>query len=296
MGSIRTLRARLSFSSYIHHIRYTLVRLRANPLTAAHIAPFEALRDECLQAQQEELTLLEEQAEAQARVDIADDALNALASRFSRELMNITGERRDHVLYVHYFKDKNVTELRRPVLGEQLDAMRDWIPPTQTSPHPTLRAMAPELMAAVAAGDAAATAKNDVARRRREFRDLGAKYQFVERLNATRKEIHGALAKMSHEHTGLSSDFADQFFRRDESRGEEGEPSTLEEANALVEELLAALEDARELVAVFEAEAAAEAEAEAARVADEAAIKELDKAMAALKAQRKVLEERVSDR
>src|SRR6185295_6405416 len=64
---------------------------------------------------------------------------------------------------------------------------------------------APHANAAVAARDNARQAN-------REFRDVGERRRWVDRMNAARKEVYGTLAKLPHEGLGLPSDFADQFF------------------------------------------------------------------------------------
>jgi len=287
MAAIRTLDARTALPTLLVEICYTLSRLRAHPLGAPYVAMFEGLRAQYTQTYTEDVELLEGQADAQAVVDVADEDLNDLADRFSRTLLTITKSDRGHPLYRYYFPDKDLAGLKRPVLGSQLTAMTAWVSPAQASEHPAIQAMAPELAAAVAAGAQAEKNKKEAARLRREFRDLGGRREFVDALNAARKEAHGGLAKLPHTQTGLPANFADRFFRRDPGRPEvDEEEETSETVRARIEELHTAIAAAEERLAELLAEEEVEARAAQARAAQEAKVAELDRAMAELQAKR----------
>lgn len=274
-------------------VRYTRSRLHAHPQGAPFTAAFDALRDECLAAIQEDLQLQEAQTDAQATVDIANDALNGLCNRFSKAILTITGESREHGLYQHFFKGKDLTAFKRPVIGDKREKMDDWVAPSQSGEHPALLAMAPELVAALDAADDAVEAKREALRLRAEFRDVGNRRKLVDHVNAVRKSTYGSLASIAHSTTGLPANFADLFFRKAKSKPqaeENEEPETVEEAMARVEELREALAEAEALVADFEAEAQAEAQALQARAARAAERARIDAQIAALTAQREALE------
>ena len=272
----------------LSHIRYALSKMKAHPLAAPHVAVFEGLRTECLQVQATDLDLIEDQADAQARVDVANESLNVMVTRFSRGLLNITGDNRSNPTYIFFFGEKPLAEFKRPILAGKLKAIAKWIPALQGA-HPSLQAMGPELIAAVAAGEAAATAKEEATQARRHFREVGAWRQLTDRHNAVRKEVHGALAKLPHEHPTLPTNFADQFFRRDTSRPEVEEAETLpteEAVHAHMKDLRAEMDAAEERLTELQAQAKAEAEAAEARAKQEATIAELDRALAELQAKR----------
>lgn len=290
----RILHRRTSLSTSLVEIRYTLSRLRAHPLGAPHIPVFEALRAQCLQGLGQEVELLEEQADAQARVDASDDVLNGLATRFSRTLLNLTGDDRSHPTYTFYFGDTPLADFKRPILGAQLARMAAWIPSLATA-DPSLQAMQGELTAAVAAGQQAAQAKEAAIQHRREFRDIGPRRALVDRLNSVRKETHGALAGLPHENSLLSSNFADQFFRREQSRVDADADAldSVEAVQARLEELRAEIAAAEARLHEFEVEAENEKKAEEERAANEASLAAIDKAMADLQAQRDALAARL---
>lgn len=83
---------------------------------------------------------------------------------------------------------------------------------------PALAALAPEAETHVAAGNAATLLRDNAQQANRTFRDVGERKQFIDKLNANRKEIHGALAKLPFEHPNLPTDFADGFFYSEAAR------------------------------------------------------------------------------
>lgn len=296
MARVRTLDPRTSLSTLLVEIRYTLSQLRAHPLAATHAPRFENLRTECMQVHAEDLALLENQADAQAVVDVTNDGIDVEATRFSRVLLTITGENRKHALYRFYFGEKTLPEFKRPILSTQLKAMRAWIPSLQTA-DPALQALGPALTAAVEAGEQAAQGKEDAVRLRREFRDIGARRVFIDRLNIARKEVHGALSALPHEHTHLPSNFADQFFRRDPGRDDvEEEEETEESLLAHIEALHGDIAATEERLAELRAQAEAEAKAAAERAASEAAVAELDRMVAEMQAKRAAIAATLEER
>ena len=95
----------------------------------------------------------------------------------------------------------------RPKLGVQLEAMRPWSHSLVTSDFPALKAMAPELDHLISAADKAVTSRTDTRNQIRKFRDVGARRQVFEKVNAARKKAHGDLAKLAIETPGLPSDY-----------------------------------------------------------------------------------------
>jgi hypothetical protein len=131
--------------------------------------------------------------------------------------------------------------------------------------------------------------KDQAAAQRRELRELGARRQLADRLNGVRKEVHGALAKLPHEHTHLPTGFADQFFRRDPGRTDaEGDDSleTVKAAEIRIKALLADTAAAEARLAELKAEAEAEEKAAQERTEKEAEIAQLDLDMAELQTKR----------
>ncbi|EYF06129.1 hypothetical protein [Chondromyces apiculatus] len=293
--TIKTLNAEMALLTLFPHVTYTLERLKAHPLGAPHVATFQELRDRGLQILTTELAVTDAQAGAQAQVDIADDRLDAFASLVSKAVLTLTSESREHLLYTHYFGSKTLSDFKRPVLGEQLVKMRGWLSSFETSPHPSLQALAPELTQLVAQADAATNAREAARQQNRIFRDVGLRRQWVNDLNAVRKEVHGALSKVMHQHTGLPPGFADSFFARERKRPKAGEVETMDALLALKASLQGELLEVEERMASLQEAEEAERQAADARAAEEAELVEIDKAVAALEKKRKALREKLEE-
>jgi hypothetical protein len=295
--AVRTLDHRTSLLGLFPHLSYTLSRLKARPEGAPHVAAFEEVREEGVQVLTTEIGLAEQVASAQSLVDVADDNLDDFASRVSKAVLTITKDHKDTKLYAHFFGQKTLSEFRRPVLKGQHEAMERWLPSLEQSPYPALQGMAAELSALLAQADAAVLARNAARQQNRFFRDVGDRKRWVDRLNATRKEVYGALSKLPHENPGLPSGFADQFFQKETRRegGEGDEPEgTAEELRAQVDELRAALAEMEARLAAAEAAEAEMKRAEAARAEAEAQLAELDRAAAGIEQRRAELQARLA--
>jgi hypothetical protein len=303
MAALRTLSPRNALTSLLPHLVYTLSRLKAHPLGAPHVAVFEGQRAAWTQVFLQEVAVIEAMTNAQARVDAAGAALDQLAARVAKATLTVTGDDRKHPLYVLFFAKKTLSSFRRPVLGAQLVAMTGWRIPLLQSPHAELAALAPELEAVLVEAEAAGRAQAEARAENRRFRDAGARRQFVDGLNACRKELHGTLSKLPHLHAGLPADFAEEFFLREGGRDRDDEGEGEGEAPRTPEALRARIGGLREGLAAAEAELAALEAAEAAaaarraaeaRAADEARLREVMRAMAEMDQQRAALEARLA--
>jgi hypothetical protein len=277
------------------HIAFTDRWLRAHPLTQGLpiTGVFHTLVDDCQATQQKEFELDDKVAEVTVAASILDMELNVFAQRVSNAVLVLTGGNRAHDLYLHFFGDKPLHLFVKPVLGNQLTAMRKWIPSLTGSEHPSLKTLGEELPALIQKAEDAATAVEDAEQARTDFREVGERRQFIDKVNALRKETYGILSTLPHKHTGLPSNFADQFFLRDRSRkGEEATVESLEEElndlkkeisekEAQLNELKQARDEANQKAAADEAARAA-AKLELAEVVKELAEKQ--KKISALKA------------
>ena len=142
---------------------------------------------------------------------------------------------------------------------------------------------------------AANGARETARQQNRVFRDVGLRRQWVNDLNAVRKEVHGALSKVMHQHTGLPAGFADSFFARERKRPKADEVETMDALLALKESLHGEIEEVEARIAALQEAEEAERQAAEARSAEEAELVELDKAMAALEKKRKALREKLDE-
>lgn len=293
----RTLQLRASLVALLKETRYTLSRLAAHPLGTPHVPAFQGLRSKCMTVLAAELDHQEAISEAQAKVDAADDNLDDFAGRLSKALLIITRDDRTHSTYLHFFGDKTLTDFRRPTLGEQYLAMVGWSGSLQGSEHASLKAMAPELADLLAVAADAMKAKAAAKQQNKQFRDVGERKQLVDELNAARKEIYGALAKLPHVQPGLPSNFADQFFRRETTDDAAEEPEeTVESVTARIASLEEELKQEKARLEELKTEETEAAKAAKALEDDKAALAALETEMAEAAKKAEALRAKISKR
>lgn len=246
----------------LREIQYTVAQMSYEPLAAAHLATFKALREEWKGVLVDEIGILDELAIAQAAVDRADLGIDGFATRVSNAVNEHTDGATRKQIRKALFKDKSLSKFRRPVLGGQLIAMLDWSDTLTKCGVPALAAMAAEAATLTAAGKSAADLRSAAEKKNRDFRDIGERKQFIDKVNGSRKEAHGALGKLPFQNPALPQGFADAFFYSEAPRDEE---ETLDEVKASIEELEAQLAERRTLLKKLEDDAVNEAKAEADR-------------------------------
>jgi hypothetical protein len=262
------------------HIAFTFRRVIAHPLTQSLVPTYTDLLKEWPAVQTTELELLDQIDDAKITVAATDTALNTMARRVSKDVLTIVGENHEDPLYQHLFTGKPLHLFTRPVLGPQLAAMKTWGPPLDGSGHPSLKALALELPDLIEAADEAAKAKAAALAKYDEFRDVGERKKYCDKLNAVRKESHGFLATLPFKHAGLPSNFADLFFRRARPADETEEEPTIESVEATIAELQGEMTEQQMLLATLK-EAADKAAAEAkAKLAKAAQLEAIEKEMA----------------
>jgi hypothetical protein len=252
----RLLKNTIALLTLLIDLRYTLSRLLAHPLTSSFLPAFQALRTKWTEVHTQEITLHEALSDARAQVDIADTALDDFAARFSNAVLALTGQKRDAPLYVHFFP-KPLSEFRKPILAGQLRDMKNWLLSLATTPHSTLAAMKTELETLVTAGEKATQARDTIVLKIRDFRDVGERAQLITKINAERKDLHGALSKLALSTPGLPSNFQNQFFKLADSDDEAEE--TVESLDAEIKELEERLAERNKLLVELKQEAADEA-------------------------------------
>lgn len=281
-----------SLAGILARLVYSLSRFRANPATAAQSSALQPYRARWDVINAEEITIQEEISYAQALVDEADDGVDDFCGRFSKAILVITKDDTAHALYTFYFGGKTLSEFCAPKLNLQIKAMKNWVEPLQKSPHPTLLAMAPELVTLLAQADTAMDAKEKARRHNREFRDVGARRQFVDELNGARAAAYGELDKMRFVVPGLTANFADRFFPV-ESEPDDAEEDTVASVKARIASQEKALAEDRTLLQTLEAQAAQAAQEAEQRRQDEAALAAVQQQREELRQQEEALLEKL---
>ena len=195
--------------------------------TTAHLQAYPFLQPQTIQHEativdlnllvQIEISLLRALMHAEARMVVVDGHIDILASAIDGTIRVENGRDRKSLVHQRYFNNVQPSRFKRPLLGEQLESMREWIP-SLTAPQssPTLQGYGTQLAERVVEADGTVRAEAD-ARRNLAAHELGARKVFIDRLNAMRQALYGQLAELPHSRPDLSlpPDFAFRFFLRD---------------------------------------------------------------------------------
>lgn len=273
--AIRNLSHLISLVALRCEIIATHNEVKAHPLTQGYAPVYEGLRNDWSVVFDEELGLRDGLGAAIARIGWIKVLINAVASRVSKALLNLTQDDRTHPLYVAYFKKKSLCEFKRLALLAQTDAMRGWIPELTGNDVPALAVLGAEVNAAVTAADNAMTTRDALETQIGFFRDTGNRKKLFSKVNAVRKQTHGDLSKMPHEKLGLPTNFADLFFLHESNAAEK--PPTLDSIDKELAILEQQLTEKKEQRKALEAELESEVKEEAERVMNQVAIAELKK-------------------
>ena len=211
----------LPIDAPIHEIEeelyYTTAHLQAYPVLEPQAIQHEALIADCIQLMQTESALTRALMRAEALVVVADVHLDAVTTTLEGTMRVESGGERKSLTHLRYFGNVQPSRFKRPVLGEQLETMRNWIP-SLVGPQssPALQAQGVQLAGCVAEADAARAAE-DEAERNIADHELGPRKVFVDRFNALRQALYGQLAELPHSRPELNlpPDFAHHFFLRD---------------------------------------------------------------------------------
>ncbi|MCC6555855.1 MAG: hypothetical protein IT372_23070 [Polyangiaceae bacterium] len=283
----RDLPIDIATSDLDEEISHTLTFVRAYPILASLVAPFEASLQEWLGLYQTERTLERAVTAARAVIIVIDDELDALAMKLSNVLLAEVGEKkRKSPRYLRYF-DEPPSRLMRPLLGDQLKKMREWVP-SLTDPQcsPPVRDCGQKLAALVQRADDAVKAMGEAEQALTDFQTLGPKKGFIDRLNALRLSAFAQIAELprSQPELDLPASFANRFFLRDSGSRKPTIPE-LEESILQQRARLAKLE-------ALLAKLVQEEEAEA-RLAEEAEMRTAMKALEEAEKQRAEAEKQV---
>lgn len=264
MGTISTLAVDASYETLTDELSYPLVRCEARPLTAGLAPALAALLTDVATTESDERKLVLEVLRAEILVTLADEDIDVTVDAVVNTILTITGGDRDHDLYTHFLGDKTPAELKEPILAEELETVRAWVPTLTTSPYPSLAAFAPVLDQQVADADKAVAKLTTASQALKSFREVGPRRALVDKINAKRKATYGDLGEIAHSNPQLNlpKDFADRFFLHDQRRRRK---PTSKELRVRLEAARTAVADIEAKTTRAEADEKAEAEVRAAR-------------------------------
>jgi hypothetical protein len=218
MPSSRTIDPDEPFDDIDAELAHTCLFLLACPLTPALAAPIVALRTElpavrALQAQHTDAVQAQE-----ANALFIDDDGNTLVDEVKvATLAEVKGEYQA-TLYKQLFIDKSPTQLKKPVLGPQLEQMRVWPAILASTSNAVLHALGLRTATFVVHGDAANAALASAQTKLDTFLS-GPRAAYVDKVNAARKLTYGKLAELAHNQPAgtLPAGFPERFFLHDTS-------------------------------------------------------------------------------
>jgi hypothetical protein len=214
---MRTLPYQFPLLDLASELGFTSAQCKAHPLGAALAKDFDDLLATTQKAILKEIDLVVALAAAEAKVARADDALNQLLDQINLVLLGLVGKNREAPLYQRFFGGQRPSDAKRPILGAQLEMMRDWIPTLQAATQPELKGLAAPVEAGVKAADMAVVALRKAEQELADFTEIGDCKDLIDKANAARKAAYGKLAEAVHKNPSLNlpSDFAEQFFARE---------------------------------------------------------------------------------
>jgi hypothetical protein len=194
---------------------FTLGKLQSHPLAAPFTSQFDTFQTSWQATDAARTALLIALAKADGATSSADDTLDDFVDTLDRTLLIVVKNDRKSPLYQLYFGEKLPHELKRPILDDELVRVRKFIPSLQGSPVAQLSALAPALVTAVAAADAAVTAKQNAQQALDDFDTTGGKATLIGQFNVLRQTVYGQLAAIPHQNVAaaLPTTFGDRFFR-----------------------------------------------------------------------------------
>jgi len=162
----------------------------------------------------EELDLLANKHESDAAAELADNDLDALNDLIAPAALIEAKNDRGKPPYSLLYATQRPSDVKRPILGGQLDLMITWPPTLAQCQSTNLKTDAVSLEAACHVGEEAQAGQAKAETAFTNFRAIGTRKQAVDKLNAARKSIHGKLGEIQHNHPELGAGWADSFFRQ----------------------------------------------------------------------------------
>jgi hypothetical protein len=268
------------------YARHTLLKLRIHPYAWAKTLGTKLatlLKEEIDPALVTEQKLLDAVADAETVVDIVDIELNSLARKAEVYSRVYVGPLRTEVRTTLFGQDP-ISQFVKPILNDQLRAMRLWPKYLATLAAQSLKDLGPSVETAVQAADDAIKALTQAETNLAAFRS-GTHAQLVKQVNLVFHDIWSEATRQAKE-TGVDPTEG-LFLKTRRNRP----PLTLARARAELAAREEEVKEARTALAELEAEAQTELEEDKKRAAQQAELVTLQKAEAELASRIKALKD-----
>lgn len=208
MAGIVTFSPRTTLTTIRDEFRFSAARLNQHRWTADIAARFTAFEERLAAAEREGEELSMAQEECNAAGQFIDEELDDLVDLVT----GVTGNRRGPGLYRELFGNKRVFDFKRPIMNEQLDAMKGWQDVLADRDDPVLTRVAQGLEQLIPRAEEIRAKQQSARARRVMFRETGTRFQVIGQFNALRKSTLGELSKLQHDNN-RDSGWAESFFR-----------------------------------------------------------------------------------
>jgi hypothetical protein len=142
-----------------------------------------------------------------------DNRCDGHVDDFNVALLAVVNQNRRAPHYALYFKDIP-SRIKRPVLGDELATLRDWLPLLERETDPRLQPFHALFSQDVADANAALAARTAAEEALRHSRATGEIARFFDRVELVRDDVYGQLDqyRVQHPELDLPRDYASQFF------------------------------------------------------------------------------------
>lgn len=246
--SARHLSYDLTSEQAYQEVMFTIAALTSSPYGTQFLPYFQSMLQRCKTIRETRLDMEGAITIARAQMTSCDAALESTIDLVDKIILLITNDRAS-ALYKLFFKNPP-SQMKRPVLGAQLEAQRGWLSLLEGQNIPEkLKELKPRLTTQIQAADQATLAKKSAEKKLEEFLTVGEWKKFIDDLNKIRIDTYSALDKIvvDNPDATLGRSFAKTFFLQ--VRNSYAQLDLDEELSLTHEEL----EEARSRVNVLEA-------------------------------------------
>ncbi|EYF01338.1 hypothetical protein [Chondromyces apiculatus] len=218
MNQLRTIGLDEDLDEVDVELAHTEAATASDLLTATLTPAFTQLREDLVALRSQEVDHHDAVRNAAARAFPIDDELNGITDQVKVRTLALARNDYQDQRYRQYFGDQSPSELKRHVLGEQLEVMRTWVAMLDAHGDPELAEISQRLAPIVERADAVVNAQA-VAQQHLDAFEVGARKAFIDQVNGQRKLAFGRLGEIIHAtpERRLTSSYTERFFLQNTS-------------------------------------------------------------------------------
>lgn len=209
----RKLNRAMSLLELRREIVWSQGACESDPIARPHAVRFDQLLEVWWPTYFAALALEDAVLRAGLAITCIDERCDQHVDAFNLALLVVVNQDRRSPHYTLYFNDKP-SRIKRPVLGEELETLRGWLPLLARETEPRLQPFHAVFAQDVADADAALAARMDAEETLRHSRVAGPIARFFDRVERVRDDVYGQIDqyRLQHPELGLPRNVAGQFF------------------------------------------------------------------------------------